>query len=71
MRIVKDANGKSRGYGFVEFKHSDEAHAAYEKGNGIRIDDKWVIVDWERGRTDKSFLPRRLGDGIGKTWSNW
>ena len=70
MRIVKDANGKSWGYGFIEFKHSDEAHNAYEKGNGIWIDDKRVIVDRERGWTDKNFLPRRLGDGIGKSWTN-
>ena len=66
VRIVKDLKGKSRGYGFVEFKHKDDAHEAYWRANWTWIDDKMIIVDRESGRVEKDFLPRRLGVGIGK-----
>jgi U1 small nuclear ribonucleoprotein len=37
------------------------------KGNGRRVDGRRVIVDYERGRTKKEWLPRRLGGGKGDT----
>lgn len=66
-RIVKDSKGKSRGYGFVEFKHRGDADEAYRRGNGMWIDNRRVITDREKGRTDKDWLPRRLGGGDGET----
>jgi hypothetical protein len=33
----------------------------------MKIDGRRVIVDYERGRTQKSWLPRRLGGGKGDT----
>ena len=35
--------------------------AAYKYGDGKKIDGKRVVVDVERGRTVKSWRPRRLG----------
>ncbi|TKR67077.1 hypothetical protein L596_023283 [Steinernema carpocapsae] len=39
--------------------------AAYKKADGIKIDGRRVVVDYERGRTQKNWLPRRLGGGKG------
>ena len=41
--------------------------AAYKKADGMKIDGRRVVVDYERGRTKKSWLPRRLGGGKGDT----
>ncbi|CAK5086073.1 unnamed protein product [Meloidogyne enterolobii] len=41
--------------------------AAYKKADGTKIDGRRVVVDYERGRTKKSWLPRRLGGGKGET----
>ena len=35
--------------------------AAYKYADGKKIDNKRVVVDVERGRTVKSWKPRRLG----------
>lgn len=35
--------------------------AAYKHADGKKIDGKRVVVDVERGRTVKSWKPRRLG----------
>jgi len=41
--------------------------AAYKHGDGKKIDGRRVLVDVERGRTVKGWLPRRLGGGLGGT----
>lgn len=41
--------------------------AAYKKADGVKVDGRRLIVDYERGRTNKSWLPRRLGGGKGDT----
>jgi U1 small nuclear ribonucleoprotein 70kDa len=63
--IVKDSEGLSRGYGYVEFKYEDDLKVAYRKANGLRIDNRRILVDVERGRTVRGWLPRRLGGGKG------
>ena len=40
---------------------------AYDKGDGRRVDGRRVTVDFERGRTKRDWLPRRLGGGKGDT----
>ena len=35
--------------------------AAYKKADGMKIDGRRVLVDVERSRTVKGWLPRRLG----------
>lgn len=37
---------------------------AYKKADGMKIDGRRVVVDYERGRTQKSWLPRRLGSNF-------
>lgn len=65
MRLVKDSAGKSKGYGFVTFRHERDANYALEKGDGRKVDGRRILVDRELGRTKKSWLPRRLGGGKG------
>ncbi|KAI5279229.1 hypothetical protein KEM54_004268 [Ascosphaera aggregata] len=40
-------------------------NAAYKETDGIRIKDRRVLVDVERGRTVKGWKPRRFGGGLG------
>jgi len=65
--IIKDKNDKPRGYAFVEFKHKEDLKKAYKRADGRRICGRRILVDAERGRTVKNWLPRRLGGGLGST----
>lgn len=38
---------------------------AYKDADGMKIDGCRVVVDYERGRTVRDWLPRRLGGGKG------
>lgn len=59
--------GKPKGYAFIEYEHERDMHAAYKHADGKKIDSKRVLVDVERARTVKGWLPRRLGGGLGGT----
>merc|ERR1712142_1055199 len=68
IRMVNDANnGKPRGYAFIEYEHERDMHTAYKHADGKKIDGRRVLVDVERARTVKGWLPRRLGGGLGGT----
>ncbi|PRP83742.1 hypothetical protein PROFUN_09074 [Planoprotostelium fungivorum] len=67
VRVVMDTNGKPRGYGFIEYEKEKDVKSAYRSADGKKIDEKRVVVDVERGRTDRSWRPRRLGGGLGFT----
>lgn len=67
LRLVLDLNKKSRGYAFIEFERERDMKAAYRGADGMRIDNRRILVDVERGRTHKGWLPRRLGGGLGST----
>merc|ERR1711963_455729 len=66
-RMVYDQKGKPRGYAFIEFEHERDLKNAYKHADGKKIDGRRVMVDVERGRTVKGWLPRRLGGGMGAT----
>lgn len=62
MRVIRDQEGESRGYGFVEFDNKEDFVTAYKNANYRKIDGHKIIVDYERG----SFSPiqvARLSDG--------
>lgn len=64
--MIQDrVHGKPRGYALIEYKKDKDMHDAYKRADGKRIDGKRVLVDVERGRTHKGWLPRRLGGGLG------
>ena len=43
-KVATDANGQSRGYGFVQFENEESAQNAIDKLNGMLINDKQVYV---------------------------
>ncbi|XP_051139579.1 polyadenylate-binding protein 5-like [Andrographis paniculata] len=47
--VMKDANGKSRSFGFVNYENNNDAAAAVEYFNGTSLDDKTLYV----GRAEK------------------
>ena len=68
IKIVKDpTDGKSRGYAFVEYEHEEDMKRAYRAADGMRIEGREIVADVERGHTVPTWLPRRLGGGLGGT----
>ena len=65
VKIVMDRDGRSRGYGFVEYEDERDMKDAYRLADGIKIDGRHILVDVERGRTVPGWYPRRLGGGRG------
>ncbi|KAF7510297.1 hypothetical protein GJ744_006793 [Endocarpon pusillum] len=70
IRIVKDENQKNpkkqhRGYAFIVYEREKDMKAAYKETDRVRIKDRPVLVDVERGRTVKGWKPRRFGGGLG------
>lgn len=61
IRVVKDAEGKHKGYAFIEFEREKDMKAAYKDADGLKIMGRRIVVDVERGRTVKGWKPKRLG----------
>lgn len=67
IKLVMDREGKSRGYGFVEYENEEDMKRAYRAADAMRIEGREVVADVERGHTVPTWLPRRLGGGLGGT----
>ncbi|KAK3822383.1 MAG: hypothetical protein J3R72DRAFT_426837 [Linnemannia gamsii] len=67
IRVIKDTEGKPRGYAFIEFEREKDMKAAYKDADGLKIMSRRIVVDVERGRTVKGWKPKRLGGGLGGT----
>jgi len=65
--VLDKDSGKPRGYAFIEYEKERYMHSAYKHADGKKIDSRRVLVDVERGRTVKGWMPRRLGGGLGGT----
>ncbi|KAI9902568.1 hypothetical protein N3K66_001920 [Trichothecium roseum] len=74
IRVVKDNTSDEtkkkkkkphRGYAFVVYEREKDMRVAMENCDGLRIKDRRIKVDVERGRTVKGWVPRRLGGGLG------
>ena len=67
IKMVKDNKGNNK-YAFIEFAHSSDLKAVLKdkKNHHIKINGKSVYCDYERGRTDKHFVPRKYGGDLGK-----
>ncbi|KAI9506706.1 hypothetical protein BX070DRAFT_183599, partial [Coemansia spiralis] len=65
IKMVKDMDGNFRGYAFIEFEHESDMREAYRSADGMRILGRRIVVDVERGRTVKGWVPRRFGGGLG------
>lgn len=68
IRLINSSTTeKPRGYAFIEYEHERDMHSAYKHADGKKLDGRRVLVDVERARTVKGWLPRRLGGGLGGT----
>mmetsp|Transcript_28709 Transcript_28709/g.61606 ORF Transcript_28709/g.61606 Transcript_28709/m.61606 type:complete len:317 (-) Transcript_28709:405-1355(-) len=67
IKLVSDKEGKSRGIGFVEYENEEDMKRAYRAADGMKIEGREIVVDVERGHTVPTWLPRRLGGGLGGT----
>lgn len=65
IKLVYDKEGKSKGYGFVEYENEEDMKRAYRAADGMKIEGREIVVDVERGHTVPTWLPRRLGGGLG------
>lgn len=66
VRVVRDKEtGKSKGYAFIVYERESGTRAAYKEANGLKIKGRSILTDVERSRTSKSWVPRRLGGGLG------
>ncbi|KAK6384628.1 uncharacterized protein PV06_08767 [Exophiala oligosperma] len=70
IRIVKDETNPKpkkphRGYAFIVYEREKDMRAAYKETDGLRIKDRRVVVDVERGRMVPGWRPRRFGGGLG------
>lgn len=67
VTVIRDLNGQSRHYGFIEFKHEEDFKFVYKKSSTKSIGGKYIMIGCEKGRTDKSWIPRRFGGGLGES----
>ncbi|KAJ2139652.1 hypothetical protein IW136_002830 [Coemansia sp. RSA 678] len=67
IKMVKDMEGNFRGYAFIEYAHESDMREAFRSADGTRILGRRIVVDVERGRTVKGWLPRKFGGGLGGT----
>ncbi|KAI8997605.1 small nuclear ribonucleoprotein 35 [Pilobolus umbonatus] len=66
VRLIRNnVTGISEGYGFVTYKSLRSTEDAYKRCNGVILDDHAILVDYERSRLMKGWIPRRLGGGFG------
>jgi U1 small nuclear ribonucleoprotein len=49
VHLVKDQQGNSRGYAFVEFENKDDFNHAYKNANQRKLSGRRMLVDFERG----------------------
>lgn len=65
---VTSGKAKPRGYGFIVFSDPMSSKKCIRETGvhrGIEIHGRKCIVDYERGRTNKYFVPTRFGGGLG------
>ncbi|KAI3726664.1 hypothetical protein L1987_66463 [Smallanthus sonchifolius] len=53
--VMKDGEGKSKGFGFVNFENADAAANAVESLNGKKIDDKELYVGKAQKKSEREF----------------
>ncbi len=50
VRIITDASGRSKGFGFVEMDYDEDAHVAIERLNGYSLNNRNIVVNIARPR---------------------
>jgi len=67
IKLIRAQDDKSKGYGFMEYENEEDMKRAYRAADSMKIEGRDIVVDVERGHTVPSWLPRRLGGGLGGT----
>lgn len=65
-KIMEGANGRSRGFGIVEFESASDAAAAIEAMNETDLDGRTIHVREDRGDTVRDDAPRGGKGGKGR-----
>ncbi|KAI5955904.1 hypothetical protein KGF54_001406 [Candida jiufengensis] len=67
ISLIKDKDGKSRGYGFIVYERDSDAQTCVStlSRTGVKLKNKTILVDIERSRIWRNWKPRRLGGGEG------
>ena len=65
VKIIKNSKGVSKGYGFIEYVHTNDFKEALKRDRK-KINGSYVLIDRERGRIDNRFKPKKYGGG----WPN-
>lgn len=74
VKIIRDMDGRSRGYGFVVFEREADASNCIRElaPTGLsteapspEVKARKILVDRERGRLVRNWKPRRLAGGLG------
>lgn len=65
--IIRDHQGKSRGYGFIVYERDTDAQACFSElsRTGAKLKERTILIDIERSRVWRNWKPRRLGGGLG------
>jgi U1 small nuclear ribonucleoprotein len=66
-KVVAVAAGVGRSYAFIEFATGEELKAAIAKAQGMRVDNRRIVIDVERARTVPGWKPKRLGGGVARS----
>ncbi|RUS90240.1 hypothetical protein EGW08_002021 [Elysia chlorotica] len=65
-KLVTDVvTGFSKCYCFIEYEEAYQARNAVRNGHRMTIDDHEILVEQEKSRLLKGWIPRRLGGGLG------
>jgi len=66
IRLVRDiVTGISKRYAFITYDRERDFEKAYIEGQNMLIDGQNILVEFERERIMKGWVPRRYGGGIG------
>ncbi|ODV62106.1 U1 snRNP complex subunit SNP1 [Ascoidea rubescens DSM 1968] len=67
IRIIEDKynKNKKKGYAFILFERESDFIQALNSCKNLKIKNRLIIGDIERGRRMNNWLPRRLGGGLG------
>ncbi|XP_020092329.1 polyadenylate-binding protein 4-like [Ananas comosus] len=60
VKIAKDDNGTSKGFGFVSFESADSAKKAVEKMNGVQLGSKTLYVARAQKKAERQEILRSL-----------
>ncbi|KAM9344156.1 embryonic polyadenylate-binding protein-like [Pholidichthys leucotaenia] len=64
VRVMKDENGRSRGFGFVNYAHHEDAQKAVDEMNGKDISGKVLYVGRAQKRLERQLELKRRFDQI-------